>query len=137
MPTFVQEGKKIPYATEEEVLDFCNKVREAGGGESLSALLPGRIGSGSACLIAKSLNFDCEVWPHELKQNGEFEYWYMHFRRSQKDAGVVNRLAEALDLEITYAGKAVKLPRLIGNAAHAFDCAKRGWTVKYREPRPL
>jgi hypothetical protein len=55
-------------ASLEEVLEFANKVREAGGGNPLDALMPAIPEDPSACLIAKNLNFKCRVETDEADQ---------------------------------------------------------------------
>lgn len=52
-------------ATEAETLEFCNKVRAAGGGDALGALFESDPGDQMTCLIANGLNFDCCVRPVE------------------------------------------------------------------------
>lgn len=47
--------------TETELLDICNRVREAGGVGQLTALKPGIRRDPRSCLIANNLNFDCVV----------------------------------------------------------------------------
>jgi hypothetical protein len=51
------------FASRDEILEFCNKVREAGEGDVLDALLPGRPTVEHSCLIAVNLNFSCAVKP--------------------------------------------------------------------------
>jgi hypothetical protein len=48
-------------ASLQELLDFANKVRAAGGGNPLDALMPATPLDTQKCLIAKNLNFNCEV----------------------------------------------------------------------------
>jgi hypothetical protein len=48
-------------ASLEETLEFCQKVREAGGGAVLDALIPATPQDSNQCLIAKNLNFNCAV----------------------------------------------------------------------------
>lgn len=50
-----------PAASMKEVLEFCTKVREAGGGNPLEALMPGIPEDAKSCLIARNLNFECIV----------------------------------------------------------------------------
>lgn len=66
--------------TEQETLDFCNKVREAGGADPIDAFFPSVIGDPNSCLIANGLNFDCYISP----KNGTYskaadyaEHWVM------------------------------------------------------------
>lgn len=79
-----------PRATLEELLEFANKVREAGGGNPLDALMPAVPADASQCLIAKNLNFNCEV---DKLFNDD---WTMNFHsdRATRDA-----VAEGLGLE--------------------------------------
>lgn len=129
MPEFTLENRTEPikYATEEEVLAFANEVREAGGGDLIDALMPSLAGSSKECLIANALNFECAVYPRPglVHENGEFSRWVMG-----SDNAI--EIAEKLDLDLDPFNR-IKLPRLIGNAAHAFDEATDGWTLKYRK----
>lgn len=102
-------------ATPDEIKDFCNQVREAGGADILDELLPGVRMLSHSCLIAKNLNFDCEV-------DGSTRHgWHM----SMQDYSLAEKIADALDLELvteTLEEKAIiKLPKAIGLAAHEFD----------------
>lgn len=45
----------------DELKEVANKVRKAGGGNPIDALLPAVPQDPSACLIAKNLNFNCRV----------------------------------------------------------------------------
>lgn len=139
-----------PAASIDEVLDFCNKVREAGGGKPLNALLPGVPTDSQSCLIAKNLNFECEVGGLDgepitdadaQKVEDSEDLWCM----SLEDKEVRDRIAIALNLETIDARKraeedgqwivspdgewatqnvyAVLLPKAIGNVAHNFDAA--------------
>lgn len=142
MPTFTDNNHyKHTYATEAELLDFANKVREAGGGNPIEALFPSTVGNSSACLIANALNFDCQVDAvHE-------DVWTMTIADGPNEAERHRRIraiAEATGCKIWYVSAddpaGIFLPPKIGNAAHAFDIAKRGWVTKYRDspiPRPL
>lgn len=143
MPTFTLLGKYEPihYASEEEVLEFANAVRKAGGGELLPALLPGDAGRASSCLIANSLNFQCIVGPEKIADSisGEFPFWVMGLHGPN-----ATETGKAIAEELCLYGRApnrdydcyeIMLPSHIGNAAHAFDDAKDGWTLKYRKPR--
>lgn len=51
----------VKRASLEELKSFANRVRRAGGGNPIDALLPAVPGDMSQCLIAKNLNFNCEV----------------------------------------------------------------------------
>lgn len=80
-----------PRATLEELLEFANKVREAGGGNPLDALMPAVPADASQCLIAKNLNFNCEV--DKPFAGGD---WAMNFHSDRETRDAV---AEALGLE--------------------------------------
>ena len=144
MPSFTKYGLEYKYATEQEVLDFANKVREAGGGEVIDELLPAYAGAPNQCLIAKALNFDCSVYPtgniDGVYPTGNIDDPATSFWIMDVDSEVADKIADATGCEVHYRGddySSLKLPELIGNAAHAFDCAKEAdaWVVKYREAR--
>lgn len=113
-------------ATEEELLEFANKLREVGGAEPLEALLPSNPAHSQDCLIANAVNFGITVdsfggnatcdpdgsllWILDLPYNMAPE------RRKE--------IAVALGLKETYGSYdyiSLRLPKEIGNAAHAFD----------------
>lgn len=149
MPTFVHtnvygEKHRLTYATEEELLAFANKVREAGGGNPIGGFFPAEPGVANACLIAQALNFECEV------QGYEKGLWIMevHGRDEAQIDKIVRNIAKATGCRVlTWEGDevladdvdeedrayAVILPRRIGNTALAFDHAARGWISKYRK----
>jgi len=56
----------IKRASFQELLEFANRVREAGQGEFISALMPAIPQAAKSCLIAKNLNFGCEISPLDL-----------------------------------------------------------------------
>jgi hypothetical protein len=142
-------------ATEEQTLAFCNAVREAGGAGTLGALLPSFPSDASACLIAKGLNFGCEVKPYEgpaeeyadedeptigtLKRELDYllDPWVMV---PEVDDGAVFAIADAVECRTVrtdggYLG--VVLPEHIANVARCFDETERGdtprehWVWKY------
>jgi hypothetical protein len=89
-------------ATLQELLDFANKVREAGGGNPISALMPAVPEDETQCLIAKNLNFNCVVdgglsdrdeLVEGRKQN--VDEWMM----TVDDKDVRDRIATALGLD--------------------------------------
>lgn len=111
-------------ATLDELLVFCNKVREAGGGELIDALMPGDECDPHSCLIARNLNFDCFV----NKTGGEPSSWFM----AVPNEAVAEDISRKLDLPTTEVPNpwydeddeyvvAVKLPVSIGRVAEAFD----------------
>lgn len=145
--TTVATDRPIPYATEEEVLDFANRLRKIGGAEVIEAFFPSSQGSAYSCLIANALNFGCSVAPGPFCRYGsgfsraEYDHWYMDFPYHMHGAEV-ERIAKEMECEVRNLvppARQMKLPRLIGNAAHAFDNAPDDadahWVVKYRKPQ--
>jgi hypothetical protein len=80
-----------PCATLEEVHQFANAVREAGGGNPIDALMPAVPVSGQECLIAKNLNFNCSVFQIEHLLSAR---WAMIL----DDKDTRDRIATSLDL---------------------------------------
>lgn len=113
-------------ATREEVLDFCNRLRKAGGGDLLDELLPGAIGNSRYCLLARALNFDCTVKPQEAllpsTEKGRPYSWVMWFTSSS----LAYEVAGKLELE-PYGARAIRLPQRIANVAAAFDQHELPW----------
>ena len=115
-------------ATEQELLDFCNRVREAGGANILEELLPSIPGLGRECLIANALNFGCRVWPVRRRPDGLFSEWQMQLPENITSEQA-EAIAEAVGSPVVWPkpdqwGQEppyVVLPEHIGNAAHAFD----------------
>lgn len=109
-------------ATLTEVLDFANRVREAGGANPLDALIPAVPEEPNECLIAKNLNFNCQVDGVNGFIGASADYngaWCMI-----ADDDTVATIAAALKLDIItdrYERKAVVLPRGIGAVAAAYD----------------
>lgn len=131
------------YATFEELLEFANKVREAGGGNPLDALMPAVPADTKQCLIAKNLNFNCEVRGVPTKEAADQlgiglydDVWTMVVdNRETRD-----RIAESLNLQ-TFEGPetddlgdsipgteiyGVVLPDHIGQVAARFDMSVYG-----------
>lgn len=124
-------GGEFPVATEQELLEFVNKAREAGGADVLQALLPSRPTDAEKCLIANGLNFGCQVTGFDnadeyAGKDGYRYVWAMHLPGNVSDSKA-SSIAEALDLEVLdvvgeSGGPVVgPLPPHIGNAADAFD----------------
>jgi len=121
-------------ATLNEVLDFANKVREAGGGNPLDALMPAVPQDSSQCLIARNLNFNCEVYGSSY-QGERFlsdrhgyntdEFWSMFV----DDGDTAQKIAAAIDSDVfsrTVLGTTqweIPLPPRIGAVARDFDSA--------------
>lgn len=122
-------------ATIEEVKEFANKVRQAGGANPLDALMPAIPEDPSACLIARNLNFSCQVdgahiddW--EEVEHPEVENWVNYgsddrWQMTVDDPKIAKRIGEKLNLpyiDDSLYGR-VLLPVEIGNVALAFDSA--------------
>lgn len=144
MPIMLKFGalhSEVPVATEEELLEFANKLRAAGAADPLDALMPSMPGDAERCLIANACNFGCTVngdGPVGGEKN-EIQ-WVLEFPEGM-DEDRARRVAEAValtldveDSEFTEGLRfmSMKLPREIGNAAHAFD-HRVDWTAKYGE----
>lgn len=128
-----------PRATLEELLEFANRVRQAGGGNPLDALMPAVPVDSKQCLIAKNLNFNCEVRGlpcvdfDGVPTEPYCGAWAMHFQ----DRELRDRIAEALELPVAnsysmgeecswgyrrrYRAYAMILPNEIGQVASDFD----------------
>lgn len=98
-------------ATLPELKEFADKVRAAGGGNPLDALMPSVPANTSQCLIARNLNFNCKVYP----ASGE-DYWIMKV----DDEATCNKIADALGLK-KHGPYSVILPNEIGAVARTFD----------------
>lgn len=126
----------MKYATPQELLSFCNKVRAVGDADILPALTA-TAGpyEANSCPIASNLNFGCEVQPIDPQRaqttvNG-VDVRDVKWALIIEDEALVRRIAIALDLEQTeyrcwhLDGEpvlpAVVLPREIGNAAAVCD----------------
>lgn len=117
--TSLDDPKVHSVATEEELLEFANKVREAGGGDIIPALLPSYLGDADACLIARALNFQCSV---DGIYDSE-EDWAMDVHDVELAIELDARIPELELLLDKYGNRTprLKLPEHIGNAAAAFD----------------
>jgi hypothetical protein len=143
-----RELRDVPVATQDELLEFANRLREAGGAELLTDLPVGLALDATQCLIASSLNFESQVdagcdevgefWymrvgfaPFTQEQVGKIEavmgsrtaFWtdeYEEYEPPVSDDGTY-----AIAPDVTW-----RLPEHIGHAADAFD---RG--VRFNEYR--
>lgn len=128
-------------ASFEELLEFANAVREAGGGNPLDALMPAVPEDQTQCLIAKNLNFNCVVngigGYHKNLDTGELVgsgFWGMWVESEE----VRDNIAAALDLprvnsqaeyddpddgRTVFYSYAVVLPEEIGQVASDFDAS--------------
>ena len=134
------DGKK--RASLPELLEFANAVREAGGGNPLDALMPAVPEDAHQCLIARNLNFNCQVRGADgvLFKNGNVvnqdnDTWIMYI----EDEKIVRAVAKKLNLKKVYhegwnskkqewepdtsRPVGVLLPRRIGRIAYEFDNA--------------
>lgn len=112
-------------ATLEELKEFANAVREAGGGNPIDALMPAVPEDSSQCLIARNLNFNCVVEP--AYRLGLGDKWIMAVDSRE----VRNKIAEKLRLRrlnlISNSSweevprYAVVLPNPIAQVARDFD----------------
>jgi hypothetical protein len=142
VPTFIDDyDKRLTYATEEQMLEFANVVRAAGGANALEAFFPSEPENPKACLIANALNFKTSVQPLWSREHYS---WMMVFPKNMAKAKV-EAIAKAIQSlgydDVSYAfdhlvdgeqRKIIRLPKVIGNTADAFDNATRGWVTKYR-----
>src|ERR1044072_7373522 len=137
----LEEKPPFTWASREELFQFCNDVRHAGGGTMIHQLMPGITNEPKSCLIAENLNFDCYVVPlrepvtGQLVEvgNGEVDmYGYPLSRWAMYGVDNITALNIARDLGLRlvvgkgmmYSGGpaiAIELPVEIGNAALAFD----------------
>lgn len=108
-------------ATPEEIREFCNRVRVAGGADVLDALLPSIPDDPESCLIARNLNFHCEVnGDNNNYASASGTKWHMTIMENRP---LAERIANELDLPVEhYSGDSdISLPRSIGLAAEKFD----------------
>jgi hypothetical protein len=125
-----------PVATEEELLEFANKMRKAGAAEPLEALIPSEPSNPKACLIANALNFSCTVAGStngdHLRSKYGFRYVWAMYLPPNTGKEQVKALSEATGVPIESFGDIAAglspilspLPAHIGNAADAFDEGK-------------
>lgn len=128
-------GDEKAVATEQETLDFANRLRSAGAADTLDALMPSTPEDVDSCLIANACNFKCAVFGAP----NDGERWAMHFPKNTPHARIralaaavgceVEEVLDSLDLE-SYSRLALVLPEAIGNVAAAFDYGA-GWPAKY------
>lgn len=120
-------GRTYRAATRPVLLAFANKVREAGGGTPLAALMPAVPANPQQCLIARSLNFSCAVRPESIAHHlcetfpSGAVRWVMDIDSEAK----AFEIAKKAGLDLRYNKKSKRfvllLPEEIGNAALAFD----------------
>jgi hypothetical protein len=111
----------------QDLLKFCNEVREAAGVEQvdvLDALFPAVPQDKNTCIVALNLNFNCMVYNYDLYNvPWEEQPWGMFI----EDAEIRDRIAEKLGLEIMqdegYQDRiGIVLPDWVGRIAFDFDC---------------
>ncbi len=114
-------------ATLEELKDFANKVREAGGGNPLDALMPAVPQNATQCLIARNLNFNCTVTKPEM--DGPWEMFVEDKKVAQKIGAAVWGFYAEDKVEYHRAQFdtpecwSIDLPAEIGQVAADFDMA--------------
>lgn len=119
---------EVDVATEAELLEFANKVREAGGANILEALLPSKKGMPSTCLIANALNFSCQVkgyHDNNRERHEDGSYLWGMFLPPNMTGAEGRKIADKLDLRYRRHKHMIELPIHIGNAAQAFDAGLR------------
>lgn len=124
-------------ATIGELREFCNIVRKAGGANVLDALLPAIPQDSSSCLIARNLNFSCQVEPcgetianlipAKIKKKFNL-YRHNPWMMVLHDEDLAERIASAIGscvVEISLSTNNttynIPLPYKISNCAEAFD----------------
>lgn len=140
----------VKRASLDELKEFANKVRAAGGGNPLDALMPSVPEDGSQCLIAKNLNFNCAVYgldsdTEERSDGGS--HWHMVVESKDLRDQIADTLGlakvdheeylgwDAKTKEEKYEMKyGIRLPEEIGEVAAEFDRAmsiiKSRWNPK-------
>lgn len=121
----------VQRASLDTLREFANKVREAGGGNPIDALIPAVPGNAKECLIAKNLNFNCEVnkncglgWVMEVGNNKELankigEALGLDIDEERFEDGYYNDLDEWVDSSEDH--YMIVLPEEIGQVAEDFD----------------
>lgn len=85
-------------ASLDEVLEFANTMRRAGGANVLEALLPSEPGNSQECLIANALNFGCKIKPEVLSPNvDQIDSWVVEIPDSPE---LLERVSEATGMGI-------------------------------------
>lgn len=121
-------------ASLEELLEFANKVRAAGGGNPLDALLPAVPEDPQQCLIAKNLNFNCHV---QMADNDKS--WVMRVEErlvAMKIALAIETTVKRIDgpARGVHSGQTIyeiALPDRIGQVAADFDNAFSNFSDQY------
>ena len=113
-------------ATIQETLEFCNRVREAGGAEVLDALMPSVPQETNSCLIANNLNFGCAVYGYVGDKREWKNYWVMEIEGDLELATKINRIAGVAPSPIRPRSGfkdswEIILPLEIGQVANDFD----------------
>jgi hypothetical protein len=108
-------------ASFEELMEFANKVRNAGGGNPLDALMPAVPQDPNQCLIAKNLNFNCQVNGSDAYP-GDWCMWVDDRATRDKIAATLNLPTEDRSAR-NDTSFGVRLPADIGQVATDFDNA--------------
>jgi hypothetical protein len=108
-------------ASLDELRDFCNRVRQAGGAKEIDDLMPAVPGQTEACLIAKALNFSCQVGalidPDDYPKDPEA--WAMQVR----DEELAHKISKECKLPVIDKDEyyEVVLPKKIYRVAQIYD----------------
>lgn len=124
---FEQDGTHlVEVATADELIEFVNIGRKAGGANILDALLPSTPVSPTACLIANALNFNCSVGVRYTDDRSTIHAWpsgawqWIMILPPNMSREQSTKIVRAYELELVKA-RHMLLPEHIGNAARAFD----------------
>jgi hypothetical protein len=110
----------------DEVIEFANKLREAGGGEVINELMLSKPQDSDSCLIANALNFSSFV-------NDDYGVWAMH----PQDSFITEKICDSTGLPKVFGGDydnelvGVELPHKIALVAMAFDTYRDVELEKY------
>lgn len=114
--------KRKKRATLDELHEFANKVREAGGGNPIDALLPSVPQDSTQCLIAKNLNFNCHVDTTRVYGRSYWVMWVEDRVLRDRIARELNKLKVNSTVRLLEEGQyGVVLPDHIGKVASDFD----------------
>jgi hypothetical protein len=116
-------------ASIQEVIDFANKVRKAGGGNIIDDLIPSEPESSNSCLIANALNFHSEI---EADSNG---VWQMTIHDIETGKAISEEVGLDIIIDEEYNLAIIDLPENIGFVAKAFDSYQDAELEKYNEAK--
>lgn len=118
----------------EELREFCNTVRKAGAANPLDAILEAVPEEAEECLIARNLNFSCEVNGADLSSSeledakailgedfGDENPWAMRVESKELAENIANAIGSAYFGNDDDGFYQIILPEKIGNFAFNFD----------------